>query len=209
MYIKWLGHASFIIEIAGKKLITDPFDSNLGYPVYDQNVDIVTVSHEHWDHNAADILKGDPIVIREPGVFELGEVTIKGIESFHDKNSGNDRGENTIYKISTENIDLVHLGDLGHLLNQQQIDLIGNTDILLLPVGGTFTIDADEAFAIVKQLHPRVVIPMHFNTPHLSFDLAPVEAFTAKFDKTVKLPFLEITSEDIKNNLEVIVLDYL
>ncbi|MDD2585128.1 MAG: MBL fold metallo-hydrolase [Syntrophomonadaceae bacterium] len=209
MFIKWLGHASFLIEIAGQKLVTDPFDDKLGYPVYKQEVDITTVSHDHWDHNAVGILKGSPAVVKKPGVFNFGVINITGVESFHDKSQGSERGKNIIYKISAEGLDLVHLGDLGHTLTPEQVNDIGNTDILLVPVGGTFTVDAEEAFKVVEQLHPHIVIPMHFNTPHLSFELAPVEAFTSRFPRAVKVPHLEITSSDFKNELEVIVLDYL
>jgi len=209
MNIRWLGHASFLLIIGNKKLITDPFDEQSGYAVFKQEVDIATVSHEHWDHNSVHVLAGSPRVIKGTGFFDLGEIKIKGVPSFHDKTRGKERGTNTIYKISAEGIDVVHLGDLGHLLEQEQVNEIGNVDILLLPVGGIFTIDAEEAFKIAKQLDPKIIIPMHFGTPHLSFNLAPVEPFIAKFDRVVKMPYLEVNEENLKDQPEVIVLDYM
>ncbi len=209
MKINWMGHASFLINFKDKKLITDPFDENLGYPVFKQEVDIATVSHEHWDHNAIHLLNGNPEVIKETGIFNIKGINIKGIASYHDKVQGKDRGENIIFKISAEDIDLVHLGDLGHMLNHGQVNEIGNVDVLLIPVGGIFTIDAEEAFKVVNQLNPRIIIPMHFKTPHLCFELAPVEAFTARFDSMIKRPYLEVTRENINNLPRVIVLDYL
>lgn len=209
MKIRWLGHACFHIEAEGKSLVTDPFDEKLGYPLFKQEVDIATVSHEHWDHNAVHVLTGKPRVIRGPGQYEMESIKIKGFASFHDKTQGADRGHNTIFKISAEGLDILHMGDLGHLLLQEEINEIGHVDILLIPVGGTFTIDADEAFDLAKKLKPGIIIPMHFNTPHLSFDLAPVEVFTAKFDKTVKRPYLQVARDSIEGLNGVIVLDYL
>lgn len=209
MKISWLGHASFLIESGNMRLITDPFDENLGYPVYEQAVDAATVSHEHWDHNATDKLKGTPRVVRGPGHFELDNYSIEGFPSCHDKSGGSERGKNTIYKISAEGIDLLHLGDLGQILTDRQLAAMGAVDILMVPVGGKFTINAREAYDLVIALKPRVVIPMHYNTPHLSFELAPVEEFSCKFDRVIKKPFLEITETGLNEPTEVIILDYL
>lgn len=209
MRIKWLGHASFVIETGGLKIVTDPFDEKLGYPIYNDPVQIATVSHDHWDHNAVHALKGSPQVIKGTGEFLVQGITIKGVASFHDKSQGNQRGDNTIFKISSEKLDLVHLGDLGHRLEDRQIAAIGNVDILLIPVGGTFTIDAQEALDVAAALNPKVIIPMHYNTPHLSFDLAPVEAFTSHFDQVVKRPFLEVDAQSLREMSPVLVLEYL
>ncbi len=208
MKISWLGHASFLIESGGKKLITDPFNEKLGYPPYDEEVDIATVSHEHWDHSATDILKGNPVVVKGTGEFNVGGFQIIGFSTFHDKSSGKKRGINTVYKICIEGINLLHMGDLGHLLSPEQYLGLGKVDLLLLPVGGVYTVDADEAYQIVKAINPAVVIPMHFNTPHLCFKLDPVEQFTSKFDQVIKQPFLEITADKLPEQVEIIVLDY-
>jgi L-ascorbate metabolism protein UlaG (beta-lactamase superfamily) len=209
MRIWWRGHASFLVEIRGKKLVTDPFNAELGYQIKPVSADFVTVSHEHWDHNAVETVEGNPRIVRGNVTVESEGITIKGIASWHDKSEGRERGNNTIYKISAEGLDLVHLGDLGQVLSLQQIEEIGNVDILLLPVGGNFTIDAGDAFKIVTLLQPRIVIPMHFFTPHLSFTLAPVEEFTSLFDQVIKKPSLEVKSGDLGTDMRIIILDYL
>ncbi len=208
MKMSWLGHASFLIESGGKKLITDPFDEKLGYPPYDEEVDITTVSHEHWDHSAASNLKGKPVVVKGTGEFNVDGFQIIGFSTFHDKSSGKKRGINTVYKICVEDINLLHMGDLGHVLSPEQYLGLGKVDLLLLPVGGVYTVDADEAYQIVKAINPAVVIPMHFNTPHLCFKLDPVEQFTSKFDQVIKQAFLEITADKLPEQVEIIVLDY-
>jgi L-ascorbate metabolism protein UlaG (beta-lactamase superfamily) len=207
--IKWLGHASFLLESAGIKLLTDPFNAEIGYQPYKEKVDIVTVSHEHWDHNAVDTLSGNPRVIRETGLSTIDDINILGISSFHDTKQGRERGLNTIFKISSENLDIVHLGDLGHVLSDRQIVEIGNVDIILVPVGGRYTVDAEAAYEVVEQLQPNIIIPMHFLTAHVSLkELAPVEAFTAKFPRVIKKPFLEISKEALTWEARLIVLDY-
>lgn len=209
MIIKWLGHASFLLESAGIKLLTDPFNAEIGYQPYKEKVDIVTVSHEHWDHNAVDTLSGNPRVIRETGLSTIDDINILGISSFHDTKQGRERGLNTIFKISSENLDIVHLGDLGHVLSDRQIVEIGNVDIILVPVGGRYTVDAEAAYEVVEQLQPNIIIPMHFLTAHVSLkELAPVEAFTAKFPRVIKKPFLEISKEALTWEARLIVLDY-
>jgi len=207
--IKRLGHASFLLESAGIKLLTDPFNAEIGYQLYKDNVDIVTVSHEHWDHNAVDTISGNPRVIRETGLSTIDGINILGISSFHDKKQGQERGNNIIFKISSENLDILHLGDLGHVLTDRQLLEVGNVDILLVPVGGRYTVDADAAYEIVEQLQPQIIIPMHFLTPDVSIkELAPVEAFTAKFPRVIKKPFLEISKEALTSEARLIVLDY-
>ncbi|MGI6452802.1 MAG: MBL fold metallo-hydrolase [Syntrophomonadaceae bacterium] len=209
MKIRWRGHASFLIETNQYRIISDPFDKNLGYPLVREEADIVTVSHEHYDHNAVETILGNPQIIRGTGRFALAGAEITGFPSFHDKSQGKQRGPNTIYKIVAEGLSVVHLGDLGDILNRQQIDEIGNVDILLIPVGGVFTINGEEAWELVNLIKPQVTIPMHFNTSHLSFDLLPVENFSQKFDKVVKMPLLEVNLQNIKEKPAVVVLDYL
>ena len=210
MKIQWLGHASFIIETQGKRIITDPFDKKYGYQVYSREVDIVTVSHEHADHNAVHELLGSPRVIKGPGSFALDEITIKGIHSFHDQYQGKNRGSNIMYKISSEDLNLLHLGDLGQqALTNGQLAEIGEVDILLIPVGGNYTIDAKDALTIVKQINPYIIVPMHFKTAHVTIDLEPVEAFTCQFERCVKKAYLELNKQDLSAEPLVIVLDYL
>ncbi|MEA1962312.1 MAG: MBL fold metallo-hydrolase [Bacillota bacterium] len=209
MKITWFGHACFSIESDGKRIVTDPFDADVGYPVVPREADLVTISHEHWDHNAVQVFNNEPRVIRGNGEFSESNIKIQGFPSFHDKQEGIERGTNTIYKITTEGIDLLHLGDLGHVLGQGQVQQIGKVDVLLVPVGGTFTIDAEEACQMVELLKPRIIIPMHYGTPVLSFSLLPLEAFTIHYDKVTKKDNLEINCEGLPEKTELIVLDYL
>ncbi|QGU00697.1 Zn-dependent hydrolases of the metallo-beta-lactamase superfamily [Candidatus Syntrophocurvum alkaliphilum] len=211
MKIEWLGHASFYIQTNGKRITTDPFDERLGYPVYGLESDLVTISHEHWDHNADYAVKGSPIVVRKDGIskFDDMSITVQGFQSYHDKVKGQARGFNTIYKISSEDIEVLHLGDLGHLLTKEEVIQIGNVDILLIPVGGTYTIDANEAYELVNFINPKVVIPMHFKTPHLKLDIDYVEKFIQKYNKVIKKPYLEVSKNDISDEMQIIVLDYL
>lgn len=209
MQIRWLGHASFLINSPSGRILTDPFEKKLGYPEFREPVDVVTVSHQHWDHNATHVISGNPTIISEPGEYRVGEVLIQGFTSFHDQVQGRQRGKNTIFKIIVDGLHIVHLGDLGHILTDQQITQINRVDILMLPVGGIFTIDAREAFIVVEQLHPLITIPMHFKTRHLSFELGPVERFTEQFNSIVKKPFLNVGESIADEQRGVIILDYL
>ncbi len=209
MKIRWRGHASFLIETGGQRIVTDPFNAEVGYPMVPLEADIVTVSHEHWDHNAVESIGGDPLVIKGVGAREVEGIFLHGIDSCHDINQGRDRGANTIFKISAEGIHVVHLGDLGHPLSAEQVAEIGQVDILLVPVGGTFTIDSQGAVTVANLLQPRIVIPMHYATPHLSFELAPVEGFTSQYDLVVKKPYLEVQAADLGAEMRIVVLDYL
>lgn len=208
MRIYWLGHASFLIETAQNKVITDPVNEKVGYPIYNQAVDIATISHEHWDHNAVEVLKGEPCIIKQAGEYEVSGIRIQGFQSWHDKVQGCERGANIMFKISAEGVDILHLGDLGHLLPSETLEIIGNVDILLIPVGGRFTVDALEAWELTREIDPAIVIPMHFSTPLLSFELAPVEAFTQYFDTVIKKNYLEVIPEDLNSRQRLIILDY-
>lgn len=209
MKIQWIGHACFRIETEAGCLVTDPIDKEVGYPCIPRQADVVTVSHEHWDHNAVHVFANQPEVIRGPGRYEPHGFTIEGFTSFHDKEAGRLRGSNTIYKIISEGIHLVHLGDLGHTLSAEQVQALGQVDILLLPVGGKYTIDAQEAETIAEDLHPRIIIPMHYLTPCVSIDVAPLEKFTSRYLSYVKRPDLLISRQELPQETELIVLDYL
>lgn len=208
MKITWLGHASFLIETEDINIVTDPFEKKVGYPIYAGRADIATVSHDHYDHNAVGLLKGKPRIVRETGLYEINGVRITGTATWHDKRQGRERGPNIIYKIETEDIALLHLGDLGHVLTPEQAAAVGNVDILLLPVGGRYTVDAGEAFIIAGLLQPRIIIPMHYKTPPCTVMVGPVESFTMKFDRVVKLPYLLVNKEELDSKSGVVLLDY-
>ena len=209
MKIRWRGHSSFIIETGNKTIVMDPFNADYGYPMTPITADIVTVSHDRRDHNAGATIDGQPRVILGIGTVEMEGISITGIASFHDRNAGRERGLNTIFKISAEGLGLVHLGDLGQILSAQQVREIGTVDVLLVPVGGRYTIDAEEAVGIVQTLQPKIVIPMHFATPHLSFALAPVEKFISHYNTVIKKPYLEVNAGNLGLDQRIIILEYL
>ncbi len=214
MEIKYIGHSSFFIKTKNAKIVTDPFDPQavgLKYPK--QEADIITISHHHPDHDCQDGVKGEPIVFDWPGEYEKNEVHITGYPSFHDKQQGAERGENVIYKIEAENLSLLHVGDLGHMLDDSTVEQIGTVDILFVPVGGFYTISADEAVKVINEIEPSIVIPMHFNREELDpktfSSLEPVDVFLKKMgaEATVPQEKLVIKKEDITpENMQVVVL---
>ena len=211
--IKWYGQSSFLITSSnGEKIVTDPFNK-MGYKLPDTNADIVTISHNHSDHNNHKIIKGDFLLINEPGSFEKDNIIIKGISTFHDDQKGKIRGNNIIFNINVDGINICHCGDLGHLLTDEQIADIGTVDILLLPVGGTFTIDAGKAHMVIKQLNPLITIPMHYRTKALGikgFIFGKLDNFLALADEwndTGKQE-IELNKETIKTEKRIIVLNY-
>lgn len=193
MKITWFGHACFLIDNQGVRILMDPFDSSVGYKVPNVSVDVVTESHQHFDHNAHHLLRGDFQLIKEAGEYTIKNVKIRGIKTFHDEAGGVKRGVNIVFVIEFSDFKVAHLGDLGHTLNQQQVQQIGQLDVLLIPVGGTFTVGPEEAKKIVEQLQPHVAIPMHYKTKYIKFDLRPVEDFLKFFTNVKK--FSESTIE--------------
>ena len=178
MKIKWLGHASFLISSdSGVRIITDPYEPNdkLRYREINESADIVTVSHDHFDHSNVAAVKGNPQVVKDNA--EVKGIEFKGISAFHDNTGGKDRGRNTIFCFEVDGVKICHLGDLGHGLTADQAAAIGAVDVLLLPVGGLYTIDATIASRVAEQLKPGVVIPMHFKNNQCDFPITGVEEF--------------------------------
>lgn len=182
MKIKWLGHSCFLITGEnGVRILTDPFDETVGYQLPAVEADIVTSSHDHFDHNHIGVVKGDFVHLNEPGPYRERDIEIRGIGSYHDGQGGQKRGDNIIFTFRLEGISVCHLGDLGHLLEDEQIRAIGPVDILLVPVGGTYTIDYRQAVDLIGQLEPKLVIPMHYKTPALGFDIDGVDKFLKEY----------------------------
>jgi L-ascorbate metabolism protein UlaG (beta-lactamase superfamily) len=198
MKISWLGHSCFILQSsAGIKVLTDPFDEEVGYPLPNVEADIVLVSHDHHDHNNAKIVKGHPLVMTRPGTHEAFGINIRGVKTYHDENEGRLRGTNTIFCFSLDNVRVCHLGDLGHVLGADEIQSIGPVDLLLIPVGGIYTLDAIAALEVVTQIRPHVVIPMHYHTTALSFELDPVDKFLQGCSFEGPQDSLELKVEDL------------
>ncbi len=204
MTIKYLGHSSFLIKTKGTSIITDPYDEEmvgLKFPKIESN--IVTLSHHHKDHDQAKNVKGEPLVLDWPGEFEKNEVRVFGYMSYHDSEKGAKRGENILYKFESEGISVLHCGDLGEVPDQQFIDEIGDIDILLVPVGGFYTIDADAAKELCRRIEPSIIIPMHYNQNGLNqktFEkLTPVDDFLKTIGTEKKEPVeeLKVTKEEL------------
>ena len=178
MDITFLGHSSFKLKGKTASVITDPYNSEIGLEFPKQQADIVTISHFHSDHNAADLVAGEHFLVSGPGEYEIKGIKIVGVNSFHDDKKGAERGKNIIFSFQIDGLRICHLGDLGQKeLGSEQIEEIGSVDILLVPVGGTYTIDASEAAKVAAALEPKIVIPMHYLEPGLATKLDPADKF--------------------------------
>lgn len=177
MKIQWVAHSCFHVVLEeGTSLVFDPF-SDIGYTLPELRADMVFLSHQHHDHNAADKVSGDFVLFDKPGLYREGGVTIEGIPSFHDKELGRLRGENVVFKVCAEGLTLAHLGDLGHIPGEDLLWRLKGTDVLFIPVGGVYTIDAEEAFETCKLIEPNIIIPMHYKTPALEVNLGSLNSF--------------------------------
>lgn len=163
MDITFLGHSSFRIKSKTAILITDPFDSEMvGLKFKKTEADIVTVSHDHKDHNKTDLVENVKMVIDAPGEYEINEVSIIGYPTYHDEKDGEKRGRNTIFLIEAEGIKVLHMGDIGHTLDKKLVEAFGDVDVLMIPVGGEYTVDAKKAIEITNEIEPSYVLPMHY-----------------------------------------------
>ncbi len=190
MKIQWIAHSCFKITLlSGKVLVFDPFGEGIGYAMPKMAADYVFCSHGHFDHNGVKSIEGEYRLFAEPGYYETEELIVQGLSCFHDEKQGALRGNNVIFKVKAEGVTLAHLGDLGHPLSPELAAQLAEVDVLMVPVGGKYTIDAEEAFEICKQIEPNVILPMHYRTPSLQVDIAPVtgfiEATKGYFDRSV------------------------
>lgn len=180
MKIQWLGHSCFFITTDnGTRIMLDPCDAATGYAIKPRECDILTISHEHHDHNCAELAAGQPIRIDKCGEYEAHGVKITGISTYHDDVQGAKRGKNIIFIIEADGLRIAHLGDLGERLSDAAAARIGQTDVMLMPIGGVYTIDAQGASELMRRLEPKMIIPMHYKTAALSFELGTLEQFTA------------------------------
>jgi L-ascorbate metabolism protein UlaG (beta-lactamase superfamily) len=212
MDITYLGHSSFKLKGKSATVITDPFDQAMvGLKVPPQEADIVTVSHQHPDHNKVDLVSNVSRVIDGPGEYEISGVSVVGLPSYHDDQKGAERGKNTIYVYEIEDLRLAHLGDLGHTLSADTIEEIGAIDILMIPVGGKYTIDAQTAVKVIQSIEPSIIIPMHYKMDGMSEmfnELTTVQDFiTAAGIPSETLDKLSIKKGDIGEEQKIIVLE--
>jgi len=179
MTISWYGQSCFKIQGKEVILVTDPYDKTLGLRPPYIHADLVTVTHQHYDHNNVQAVKDFTLVVEGPGEYETKGAEILGIQTFHDKKEGTEKGLNTVYVIRIDGISICHLGDLGHQLSDKQLEEINGVDILIIPVGGVYTIDATEAVKVIDDIEPKIVIPMHYKIPGLAREAANLQ----KIDK--------------------------
>ncbi len=210
MDISWLGHSCFRIKGKQATVIADPYSPTLGYSLGKPTAHIVTVSHQHPGHSYIQGIGGEPRPVTGPGEYEISGVLIIGIATFHDAEGGGKRGKNTVYLMEVDEIAICHLGDLGHVLTAEQVEEIDNVDVLLLPVGGVSTINAPMAAEVVRQLEPKVVIPMHYKTRALKLELEPVDRFLKEIGvkQVNSQPKLSFTKPSLPDNTQVFLLDY-
>ena len=211
MKIQYLGHSCFkLTESTGTTTITDPY-KGIGYELpKGLKADAVTVSHSHFDHNHVKAIGGHPRVLDKEGFYELPGVEITGIKSYHDNQGGRQRGENIIYKFRMDGLEVCHLGDLGEECSSELLEMILPVNILLIPVGGTYTVDAELAKEYVDRIMPEIVIPMHYKTRSLNLDLDKADAFLDLFDdeetEISGLDTLEFSREDLTEEKTKIIL---
>ncbi|MEK7541320.1 MAG: MBL fold metallo-hydrolase [Patescibacteria group bacterium] len=200
MVITWYGQACFRVQSGELTVAIDPFSKEIGLTPPRFKADIVLVTHGHFDHNNAAALAGSPFVISGPGEYEVQGVTARGIATYHDRVQGKERGFNTIYRIDMEGISLLHMGDFGEeKVRDETLEEIGDIDILMIPVGGTYTIAGADAARIVKQIEPAYVIPMHYKLPGVKANLEGVEQFLKEMgaSKTEPAEKLTLKKKDI------------
>ncbi len=210
MDITWLGHSCFRIKGSHATVITDPYPPTLGYSLGKVAARVVTISHQHPGHSYVQGISDEPRVVAGPGEYEIGGVLIIGIPTFHDGTGGKERGKNTAYLMEIDEVTVCHLGDIGHVLTTEQAEELDNVDVLLLPVGGVSTINATMAAEVVRQIEPKIVIPMHYKTEALTRELDPVDRFLKEMGaKEIEpQPKLSITKQSLPLSMQVFLLSY-
>ena len=210
MDINWLGHSCFRLRGKQAAIVTDPFPPDLGYTLGKPTADIVTISHQHHSHSYDEGIDGEPKIINGPGEYEIKGVLIIGIATFHDADEGKVKGKNTVYLIEIDGITVCHLGDLGHVLTAEQVEEIDDVDVLLLPVGGGATINASTAAEVLRQIEPKVVIPMHYKTSVLKRELGPVDSFLKEMgiEQPASQPKISLNPSTLPLSTQVFLLDY-
>lgn len=211
MKIEYLGHSCFkLTESTGTSVVCDPYSSEVGFKMPKVAADAVTVSHRHYDHCAVENVGGNPVVIEKENSYSLPGVDIDAVKSFHDANRGKTRGENVIFKFRMDGIDVCHLGDLGEACSPDLIETVLPVNVLLIPVGGTYTIDAEMAKEYVDRIMPDIVIPMHYRTKDSKLDIDKVDEFLKLFDEEFVEEYednsLELSRSDLNGETRIVVL---
>jgi L-ascorbate metabolism protein UlaG (beta-lactamase superfamily) len=207
--IIWYGHACFSISSRGVTVLTDPVPKSSGYDIGNPSADIVTVSHRHTGHAALDLVQPGYRLIDGPGEYEIQEVFINGIQTYHDGERGAKLGKNTVYVFEVDDLVICHLGDIGHVLTEQQVELVSSVDVLLVPAGGGPTITPAQAAEIIAQVEPGIVIPMQFRTGKGDSERESVDGFLKELASAEHetLERLRVRKSDIGESAKVVVLE--
>jgi L-ascorbate metabolism protein UlaG (beta-lactamase superfamily) len=210
MEITWLGHSCFKLKGKQATVITDPCPPETGYNIGKIAADIVTVSHAHPGHSYVQAVTGNPRILKSPGEYESSGVLSVAVHTFHDNEKGASRGKNTVFVVDVDDVVICHLGDLGHVLTAEQVAEIEAVDVLLVPVGGNSTIDAVQAAQVVRQLEPKIIIPMHYKTDSEKKDLETAERFLKEMGvkEAIPQPKLLVNKSSMPLIMQVTVLSY-
>jgi L-ascorbate metabolism protein UlaG (beta-lactamase superfamily) len=209
MEIMWYGQACFRLRSRGLAVVTDPYSPEIGLKLPRLTATIVTVSHQHEDHNYIDAIKGPPFIISGPGEYEIEGIFVIGVGTYHDAKQGQERGKNTAYLIEFEGLTICHLGDLGHVLTQEQVEQLNSVDILLIPVGGKYTLNGSKAAEVVGLLEPKIIIPMHYKVPGLNVQVEGASRFLKELavEPPSKLELLTISKSQLPDETRVVLLE--
>ena len=210
MDMTWLGHACFRMRGREGVVLTDPPDPKSGHAIPKTEASLVTMSHDHPGHASLRSVGGEPVVLRGPGEYEVHEVLVTGVGSFHDEDKGSARGRNTVFAIRLDDLVICHLGDLGHALPAADLEKLGDVDIALVPISGPDTnLSAARAAEVVHQLEPKVVVPMSYDPDEMKKDTTPYMRLLHELGvkELVPVPKLSVTRSALPVNLQVVALD--
>ena len=215
MKIKWYGHSAFLITSnQGVKIITDPYESGayggaLSYAEITEEADIITVSHDHADHYTTK-LKGKPYLINKEGNYSIKDIKFIGIPTYHDTSEGKERGKNLLFCFTMDGIKVCHCGDLGHRLNKEELNKLGKVDLLLIPVGGFYTLEPVDSIKVCQDINPKIVIPMHYKTEKCDFPIVAVEEFLKGWRdvKRIASSEFELQADKLPLKTQVIILQH-
>ncbi len=210
MNIKWFGHACFRLKDRNGTAFTDPFPLDLGYSRPKSKADLVTISHGHPNHASLDGFSTLPYVITRPGEYEVSNVFVTVIRAYHDNKKGKEQGYNNVSLFEFDTLSVCHLGDLGHILSQEQVEKLGQVDVLLVPVGGGSTLNAAQAAELISLIEPSIVIPMHYQTPDYTGNLDTVDKFFKEMGTSAPEPLneLKVTRSSLPEETQIILLNY-
>jgi L-ascorbate metabolism protein UlaG (beta-lactamase superfamily) len=208
MEITWYGRACFRLKGRDATVITDPCPPSTGFVAGKHDVDVLTISHDHPDHSYTRSITAG-LTLTRPGEYEFHDLLINGIRTFHDAEGGTVRGDNVVFGFEVDGVHIAHLGDLGHLLSEEQLAELGPVDVLLVPAGGVFVLGPTEAAEVVSQVSPKIVFPMHFAVDGASTDLQPPDKFLQEMavSEPIRQPKAVVTPSSLPDETQVVLLD--